>query len=364
MTSDEADLTVFLISNVVPGDPGGRAEKLASRCDQLAEDGIEIVFGHVPEPYVRTFVPSVLRCAYRARRIDADIVTSVSNPFHLQLVGYVASRVAGAPWVVECRDPMVVGPDRDPDAMVTKLARFVEWLAVTRSEQVVWGDGIQIPDGYFERQYGVGDKAIKLPYHGYAPEEFDPVEPIEYDEFTITYAGSFYEGWIEPYRFIEGVERHVAEHGTENLRVQFYGDWNDEYQAAVDDAGLTGVVEHHEFVPHEEIVPILKGSDLLLYVGGDDPDNRLNIPSKIWDYVGARTPILAIVEPSFRVAELIEDYDVGLVVDPNDAESIAEAITAARVGEYEYDPDPSVFDFTRETKFERLKEVYRTVGER
>lgn len=359
MAGDDSTLTVFLVSNVVPGDPGGRAEKLASRQALLADDGIDIIFGHVLEPYGRTFIPSVLRCAYQARCVDADVVTSVSNPLHLQLVGYAAARAAGAAWMVEFRDPMVVGPDRDPDAPITKVARLVEWLAVTRSDRVVWGDGIQIPDDYFEQRYGVDEKATKLPYHGYAPEEFDPVEPTEYDEFTITYAGSFYEGWIEPYRFIEGLERHVATHGQENLRVQFYGDWADEYQAAVNDAGLSDAVYHHEFVPHDQIVPVLKGSDLLLYIGGDDPDNRLNVPSKIWDYVGARTPMLAVVDPSFEVAKLIDENDIGLVVDPNDTEGIADSITLVRFGEYEYDPDQTMFEFTREAKFDRLSDIYR-----
>jgi glycosyltransferase involved in cell wall biosynthesis len=151
--------------------------------------------------------------------------------------------------------------------------------------------------------------------------------------------------------------------------MQFYGDWNDEYQRAVEGAGLEDVVSHHEFVPHEEIVPVLKGSDpvlkgsdLALYVGGDDRDNRLNVPSKIWDYVGARTPILAVVDPSFRGAELIETYDLGLVVDPEDTEGIAEAIAAVRAGEYDYDPDPEAFESTREGKFERLAELYREVA--
>ena len=146
--------------------------------------------------------------------------------------------------------------------------------------------------------------------------------------------------------------------------MQFYGDWNDEYQGAVEAAGLDDVVTHHEFVPPDEIVPVLKGSDLLLYVGGDDPANRLNVPSKIWDYVGSRTPILAVVDPSFRVAELIEEYGLGLVVDPEDAEGIAAAIAAVRSGEYRYDPDPAAFGFTRETKFERLAELYREVAGR
>jgi glycosyltransferase involved in cell wall biosynthesis len=384
-----ATTTVLLVSNVGPGDTSGRAEKLASRQAFLRERGVDVVFGTVDEPYVRTALPGAVRLVRLARREDVDLVTSVSNPFHLQLLGFVVSAALGLPWVAEFRDPMVESPDRDPDALVTKAARVVEWLTARAATRVVWGDGIQLADDYFDRRYGIGAKATKLPFHGFDPARFEGADAHDHPEFTVTYAGSFYEGWIEPYRFLEGLRVHVQREGDQDghgddgvdgehnddgdagngdddgdLRVQFYGDWNDEYQGAVEAAGLDDVVTHHEFVPPDEIVPVLKGSDLLLYVGGDDPANRLNVPSKIWDYVGSRTPILAVVDPSFRVAELIEEYGLGLVVDPEDAEGIAAAIAAVRSGEYRYDPDPAAFGFTRETKFERLAELYREVAGR
>lgn len=356
--------TALLISNVTTDDPGGRAADFDTREEILREHDWEQVVGEVPEPYLRTFLPSIVRAYRRGRRTDADIVVSVSNPFHLQLVGFVVSLLLRVPWVVEFRDPMVVNPDRDPDDFITKVAKSVEWLCVHRAERVVWTDGIQVGESYYRGTYpdAAPETFVELPFKGYERGNFEGVEAREYDQFTITYAGSFYEGWIEPYRFIEGLCEHVESHGGEDLRVQFYGDWNEAYQRAVEEAGLGDVVSHHEFVPHEEIVPVLKGSDLVLYVGGDDPDNRLNVPSKVWDYVGARTPILAVVDPSFRVAELIEGYDLGLVVDPEDTGGIAEAIAAVRSGEYAYDPDPAAFEFTRAGKFERLAELYREVA--
>jgi glycosyltransferase involved in cell wall biosynthesis len=354
--------TVLFVSNVGPGDPGGRAEKLTSRARDLEAEGFDIVWATVDEPYVKTFLPSLIGALRTAHREGVDFVTSVSNPFHLQLIGFAVATLLWLPWVVEFRDPMVTSPDRDPDALVTKAAAFVEWIAVNRATRIVWGDGIQIDDDYFEHRYGVGHKETCLPYHGYDPEKFDPVEPAAYDDITITYAGSFYEGWIEPYRFLNGLERHVEVAGGDGLTVQFYGDWNEDYQAAVNAAGLTDVVETHEFVPHKEIVPVLKGSDLLLYIGGDDPQNRLNVPSKIWDYVGAGVPILAVVDPSFRVAELIERYDAGTVVDPDNTKAISEVIAAVREGTYEYDPDPELFEFTRDRKLTALADIYRGVA--
>jgi glycosyltransferase involved in cell wall biosynthesis len=320
---------------------------------------VEIVFGRVPEPYFLTFLPSILHCSLLVIKEDADVVTSVSNPFHLQLVGYVVSVFTRRKWIAEFRDPMVENPDRDPDEFITKVAAFVERLAATRATQIVWGNGMQIPDEYFQQSYGLtSDRVEKLPFQGFDPADFDNRDAVEYDSFTITYAGSFYEGWIEPYRFIDGVEQHVAEYSDDSLRVQFYGEWSKEYQQAVERAGIDDIVEHFDFVPHEEIIPVLKGSDLVLYIGGDNADNRLNVPSKIWDYIGARTPILAVVDTSFRVAEMIMTYELGLVAEPDDPQVIADAIAAIRSGEYKYDPDPEAFNFTRDAKFQRLAEIY------
>lgn len=354
---------VLLVSNVRPGDPGGRAEKFTSRSRDLQDHGIRTVFGTVPEPYVQTFLPSVLRLVKQGRAEDVDLVTSVSNPFHLQVIGYLVSQLLRVPWLVEFRDPMVTSPDRDPGTLVTRLANIVERLAVTQSDHVVWGDGIQVPDRYYSDRYPVdSDHVTKLPFHGFDPAVFDGLDPTEYDAFTITYAGSFYDGWIEPFEFLEGLSRY-ADGADPELRVQFYGDWNDDYQRAVREAGLDEFVETHEFVPHEEIVPVLKGSDVALYVGGVDPQNRYNVPSKIWDYVGARIPILAVVDPSFRVASLIEEYDLGIVADPHDPGEIRDAIRDLHIGRYEYDPDSSVFDrFIRERKLETYAGIVADVA--
>lgn len=355
--------TVLLVSNVRPGVAGGRVEKLTSRAERMRERGIETSFGYVPEPYVRTAPGSVVRLARLGRREDVDVVVSVSNPFHLQLVGYAVSRLVGAPWVAEFRDPMVTSPDRNPDALLTSVAAFVERLAARRSDRVVWGRGIQLEEGYFVDRYGVPEeKVVPMPYHGYDPGAFDDVDPVEYDDVTITYAGSFYDGWIEPYRFLDGLAAFVSDRDPA-LRVQFYGDWSREYGEHVTDAGLDPYVTTHSFVPHEDLVPVLEGSDAGLYVGGTDPRNRLNVPSKIWDYVGARVPILAIVDPSFRVATLIQEHDLGLVADPRNPGAVADAVEELVDGTYEYDPPPSVFEtFTRDQKVERYSRLLHKVA--
>lgn len=349
--------TVLLISNRRPTDSGGRAEKVATRKRLLENYGWHVVIEHAPEPYILEFPQALVRCIRTGYRNGIDAVASINNPFHLHVLGYLTSRALRKPWLAELRDPIATHPDRDPNSPVTWAAKAVEHLVVHKADRVVWFDGIQLSNNYFERYDVPDNRVVQLTPMGYEKANFDTSGRVDYETFTITYAGSFYDGWIEPYSFIDGLATYVDRTGDRDLRVQFYGDWNDEYQRSVDLAGVEDLVETYNFVPHEEIVPVLKGSDVLLYVGGDDPGNRLNLPSKLWDYVGAQRPILAIVDPTFRVSDLIETYDLGTVVDINDPDGVADALTAFR-DDYEFMPDRSVFKkYTREQSTKRIANV-------
>lgn len=356
--------TALLVSNRLPEDSGGRAEKVATRVDLLAERGWRVVVGHAPEPYVKGF-PSAFRDILRlARREDPDVVLSINNPFHLHLHGYLVARLTDTPWVAELRDPIATHPDRALTSPRTWGAHAIERLVVHEADQVVWHDGIQIPHDYFAERYPSlpRERFFRLPVMGYERAKFDSAPATEYDVFTVTYAGSFYEGWIEPYTFLSGLGAY-REAGGEPLRAQFYGDWNDEYARAASEAGVADWVEAHGFVPHEEIVPVLRGSDVLLYVGGDDPGNRLNLPSKLWDYVGARTPILAVVDPDFRVAEFVREHDLGVVVAPGDTDGVADALRRLRAGEVSFADDADVGRFSREHSADVIAQVLDAVAE-
>jgi glycosyltransferase involved in cell wall biosynthesis len=354
---------ILLITNVPLNDENSRGANFASRAKLLEDEGWETVEGLISPPYLRNFLPSLVRCLRIACGEDIDVVTSVNNPFHLHLVGFLITLLTGLPWVAEIRDPIVHNPSRDPNTVTTKLAKIVEWLVATYADLIVWGDGIQMEEDYFERTYDIKPERVwKLPYKGYQHDQFASADTASFDDFTVTYAGSFYEDWIEPYTVFKGIKHHVNTHDRD-LTVQFYGDWKPEYDEAVTKAGINDIVEHREFVPKSELLPILKGSDALLYIGGTDPENRLNIPSKVYDYIGAKQPVLAVVDPSFRVAELVRKENIGVVAPYENHKAIADALTTLRTEDI-FDPDENLYDrFDRQRKIEVLARAYANASE-
>lgn len=357
---------LLVISNRKPGEKGGRPEKLAARGEFLRESDWEMNLVKV-NPTFLGIVTGVIRAKSALRHNDFDVVLSMCNPPHLHLVGLIVRNFTSVPWVAEFRDPLVTIPAIESDSFQARYRKWIESLVVRTADQIIWPDGIQLDDDYFDTQYAdqYDRNWYKLPFMGYRTKKFDDAESTSFDQFTITYAGSFYDGWIEPYSFLSGFQQFVNNRDLSPAEAKFliYGDWDESYSDTVAEYGLSEFVETFDFIPHDDLIPILKGSDVLLYIGGKDPRNRLNVPTKIWDYIGAGNPILAVVNSEFRVASFITEHQVGVVADYSDPVGIAESLSNLYDAKIEIDGEIARKEFTRDRHSEALVDVLEHVAD-
>jgi hypothetical protein len=85
------------------------------------------------------------------------------------------------------------------------------------------------------------------------------------------------------------------------------------------------VVEETGYLSHAESVAELLGAHALLLVVDDTPGSEHIVPGKVYEYLGARRPILA-VGPEGDVSRLIRSIGAGRVLVRADVEGIAEAV--------------------------------------
>lgn len=347
---------------------GGGPEKEANK-ELLREHGWEVEIGYVPDPSLSGILKEVPKLTRRVRSDDIDVMVTHCSPPELHALGYILKKITGVPWLAEFRDPLATNVHVEPGSYSHLQRRILEKRVVGSADQVVWWDGIQMNDNHFQESYPdlPESKFYKIPYLGFGGveiEKFNSVNTEQYDDFTITYAGSFYEGWIEPYGFLEGLSEYVSRHGSGGIRTQFYGDWKEDYQQKVNDKNLEDIVTTYDPVPYDEIIPILKKSHLLLYVGGNDPRNRQNISLKMADYVAAESPILGVIDPTFRAGEFIKKEKIGLSAHPKEPDSIADAIHTVRTADFNYDPNGCIKDrFDSREAMDKYATILNTVSE-
>ncbi len=282
-----------------------------------------IDMGFVPKGYVR-WLPYALR---EGRKIvkDVDVILSMNNPITLHVIGYLLHKWSGKPWVAEIRDPIAgyAYGRRGPETMNYWLERKIieSAHAVIQRE-----DGT--PEDIRGRYPAWQDKFVIIPYAGFDSDDFPAVTPPSQRherKLVISYTGSFYGNTITPIPFLDGLAQFLAEFPDARgvIKVLFAGDWDAQYDMKVSQNRLEQIVEYHGRVSRKACIQLWQESDALLLILGKEEDNLLRIPSKFWDYLGARRFMLALVDPNGRVAQLVREEQLGDIANTDQPAEIA-----------------------------------------
>src|SRR5262245_12241650 len=261
-----------------------------------------------------------------ARQFRADIVYSSSPPYTCALLGRSIARGAGIPWVPELRDPwteFLSAPKRPEPArgFDRKLERSVYHDA---PRLVIAWSGIAADLGH---KYPDEDASkFRLVPNSYDPEDVSGVEPVQNPRFTIVYTGSLY-GVRNPETVLEAMKQLLAQGGMDpdRVRIRFIGRFGDDVRAMFRKPEVAPVVEERGYLPHAQSVAELLGAHALLLVVDDVPGSEHIVPGKLFEYLGARRPVLA-VGPEGDVAELVRTVGAGWVLARNDVDGIANAM--------------------------------------
>ena len=98
-------------------------------------------------------------------------------------------------------------------------------------------------------------------------------------------------------------------------------------------------------LPHQEVFGRMANSNCLVLI---QPGTRLQVPSKIFEMIMFRKPILALADQG-ATADIVQDYELGVVAAPNNVDEIETAVrtlmAAADRGESRGKWDQALADF-------------------
>jgi glycosyltransferase involved in cell wall biosynthesis len=279
-----------------------------------------------PDDEVGWLLPAVARGVGLVRRHRIDTVLTSAPPFTCHLIGHALRSLTGARWVADFRDPWSRAPWGRPGS--ARAHRFLEARVVARADGVV----LNTPELHreFSEWYGPAvARKFRVVTNGYDAALVDPwarVVPPEPPPLVLTHAGNLY-GARDPLPLLEGLARCLRDGRVPpgGLRLAFVGKVAASFdiEAAIRRLALTGVVSVTPPVAHDTALGLLAASHVLVVI---QPDTALQVPAKLYEYIGLRRPILALAEAG-AVARVVREGHFGLVVPPADAEAIAGALT-------------------------------------
>ena len=162
--------------------------------------------------------------------------------------------------------------------------------------------------------------------NGFDRDDYPALEHRENNRFTVTYTGSMY-GKRNPGTFLQAVEELVSagKVNPQKILLKFIGRFGGEVRDMLQNSSLHESTELIPYLPHGRSVEALLQSDaLLLIVDEAGAGSDEIVPGKVFEYIGAQRPIIALA-PEGAIAELMHETRSGSVAANQDIPSIQAA---------------------------------------
>jgi len=351
------------------GPKGGRPDEIVAAKDGLARVGTQAaLFGRrllVPDQNVPWSTFATPYAIALARRENIDVVITTSPPPSLHLLGAAVKKASRAAWVADLRDPLTDNPHRR--GYESRLARMKE-LAVGGVGKLVASQADAIvaasdPIAAEARALSPKGRVVTIA-NGCDFDDFAGLEHHASDRLRITHAGNFH-GKRDPKPFF----RALAESGLEDIVVRFAGDVRAADREYAEALGLGDRIELLGYVSRRRSLELQRDSEALLLLIPDAGGRGKGVlTGKIFEYLAAERPILAVVPPDGAAADLLRETGAGTVVAPDDVEAMRAALVDLhrrwKDGSLDGTPlSPEWRDrLSRAKRVEELADVLRTVA--
>lgn len=284
----------------------------------------------VPDTQVGWIPFAVWRGLNIVRRERIDAIYATGNPWSDFLIAFFVSRLTGKPFIMDMRDPWTLSPDVRHGRVRSSIERFWERRCIRAAFKVI-NITEQVTQAYRERYPDVEPSKFQCITQGFDPPDFEGVQGIGSDKFTIAATGTYYAVRRTPESFLKALRSLVDRNPDvqDQVCVRFMGTGGQIVKEFVEKYNLSGMAEVLPYGTHQESIRLVLSSDVLLLDFLANVDGRANLgstSSRIFEYLASGKPILGLVYKTGAAAEIILSTGSGIVADPEDTEEVAQAI--------------------------------------
>jgi glycosyltransferase involved in cell wall biosynthesis len=264
-----------------------------------------------------TAIPAAIRIA---RREGIDAVITTSPPGSVHFIGAAVQKATGARWLADLRDPLVANPHRRSDTTATRARQSAnEQLARVVARRA---DAVScVSDAIAEEMRGLEPRGIvRTISNGCDFDDFAGLEYAPAERFRITHAGSFF-GKRDPRPFLQAF--HAS--GLDAV-ARFVGDFRSTDRKWAESLHLGDRLQLIDYARRQSLRLQRDSEALLLLVPDAGGRGKGVLSGKVFEYLAAGRPILAVVPPDGAAAELVREAGAGVVVAPDDVEGMRRAL--------------------------------------
>ncbi|MDP6922301.1 MAG: glycosyltransferase, partial [Lutibacter sp.] len=253
-----------------------------------------------------------------------DLVISTGPPHSVHLIALGLKKRLGLPWMADFRDPMTdLFYNQDlllSKASKKKLKKYEVAILQQADEVITVGHTLK-------RSFEQYARKVSVVSNGY---DDAPCKEVALDRaFTLSHIGLL-PHQSNPTMLWKVLKSLIDENPAmaTDLQINLVGNVSAAVRADIASYGLQQQTVFTGYVPHEQVVAIQRSSQVLVLLLPRVAGAEGIITGKLFEYLRAQRPILAIAPKKGDVFQIIEDTQAGVVIDFEEPDRLKKSIVA------------------------------------
>ncbi|QCE42723.1 glycosyltransferase family 4 protein [Psychroserpens sp. NJDZ02] len=277
----------------------------------------------IPDARKNWVKPSVKYLATYIQDFKIDTIITSGPPHSLHLIGMALQAQLGVKWIADFRDPWTtIGYHKQLKltAKSKKKHKDLERKVLNNADQII----VTSPSTKVEFEQ-ITKQRIQVITNGYDNEKVT-VTALD-KKFTLSHIGSLLSKRNPEvlWKVLHDLVEEDAEFASQ-FQLNLIGAVGVEVLQSIQIYNLTDSLNNMGYVSHSEAVVFQKKSQLLLLIEIDSEDTKAIIPGKLFEYMVADRPIIAIGPRGADVASIIKTTNTGQFFDYQDYDNLKNVI--------------------------------------
>ena len=272
----------------------------------------------IPDARMFWIQPSVRFLKSYLKDNPVDAIVSTGPPHSMHRIALFVKAKCRIPWVADFRDPWT-NIDFYDKLHLTFFAdhrhRRMEREVLKGADKIVTVSWSWARD--FEKLSGRSD--IEIITNGFDLEDFGSTQEQLDKDFSICHVGSMNSDRnpLVLWKVLAELCLELPDF-KEKLKIRLIGNVDFSIVQAIESFGLVPQLETLSFMPHNEAILFLKKSQVLLLPINDTPNSAGVLPGKLYEYMGAKRPILCVGPPEQDAGRILRETESGQIFDYHD----------------------------------------------
>lgn len=258
------------------------------------------------------------------RRYRPDVIWSTYPIATAHLIGAALHKHSGLPWVADFRDPMAQdGYPADPRVWQS----FKQIEERTTREATLCTFTTPGTVRLYSERYPQAANRFKVIENGYDEETFAGLTPggapLNPGKITLLHSGIVYPSERDPTQFMQAIRTLIdaGKISADRLRVRFRAAMHEDFlRALTEKFGLNERIELLPPIPYKDALDEMMRADILLIMQASNCNDQ--IPAKLYEYLRAGRPILALTDPAGDTAGVLRAAGISAIASLNQVDEI------------------------------------------